>query len=327
MAGQSLTTHVPKKNGGFFQNTRCPIVKSEYDRMWRKYCGFLDLDITQFMSIQESLLLQQLERVARCPLGKRLLGTRTPASVAEYRHTVPLTTYEDYLPELDSGNGDGSSLPEEPHVWASTSGSGGNSRRVPYTLEAYHRSLDNLLSAFILACSERKGQSSLLEGDRVLYNVAPAPYLSGILATGAARQFRLRPVMTPDEHDGIDFREKITRGFEMSLRTGVDIMVAMTSVLVKTGDEFNRISRKSSVSRHLMHPGEFSRVLRGFIRSRLENRRVLQRVRIQTRSVRADVDLLVLIVRLPSKHDARVVPRPINGNVYLNHTIFEFHIP
>jgi hypothetical protein len=261
-----------KKERGI-QNVKYPLVKSEYDRVWRKYCGFLDLDLPQFMSIQESLLLQQLENISGCPLGKRLIGGRAPASVEDFRHTVPLTTYEDYRPELESA--DVPFLPEEPHVWASTSGAGGGYRRVPYTLEAYHRSLENLLSVFILACSRQRGQSSLVEGDRVLYNVAPPPYLSGILAAGGEKVFGLRSVMPPDMHDGMDFRDKITRGFEMSLRTGVDIIVAMTSVLVKTGNEFNQMSRKGGLSRHLMHPGELMRVLRGLVRSKLENRKVL----------------------------------------------------
>ena len=273
MTGQPLDLHSFLKKGSPAQDTEYPMVKSEYDRVWCKYCGFLDLDLPQFMSIQESLLLQQLEKVARCPLGRKLLGNKAPASVGEYRYLVPLTAYEDYLPELD--HGDESALPEAPHIWASTSGAAGGCRRVPYTLEAYHRSLDNLMSVFILACSRQRGQSSLVEGDRVLFNVAPAPYLSGILANGASQLFNLRPVMPPDMHDGLAFHEKMTRGFEMSLRTGVDIIVAMTSVLVKTGNEFNRMSRKSKMSRHLMHPGEFMRVLRAFLRSKLENRNIL----------------------------------------------------
>jgi hypothetical protein len=255
------------------QDIKYPLVKAEYDRVWLKYCGFLDLDIEQFMSIQESLLLQQLEKVARCSLGRRLLGVKTPVSVEGFRSLVPLTTYKDYLPELESG--DALALPGEPYVWASTSGAGGKSRRVPYTLEAHQRSLDNLMSVFLLACSRQRGQSSLMEGDRVLYNVAPAPYLSGILATGASRVFNLRPVMSPDMHDGMDFREKMRKGFEMALRTGVDIMIAMTSVLVKTGDEFNQMSGKSGMSRHMMHPGELLRVSRAYLRSKLENRSIL----------------------------------------------------
>jgi hypothetical protein len=76
-------------------------------------------------------------------------------------------------------------------------------------------------------------------------------------------------------YDGMDFREKITKGFEMSLRTGMDILVAMTSVLVKTGNEFNQMSGKSRLSKHLMHPGELFRLSRGFLRSKLENRGML----------------------------------------------------
>jgi hypothetical protein len=249
------------------------MVKSENDRMWRKYCGFLELSVKEFMSIQESLLLQQAEKAAACPLGKKLIGGRAPASVEEYRHLVPLTTYEDYLPELDTGNE--AALPGEPHVWVSTSGSGGICRRVPYTLEAYERALDNLMSVFILACSRQKGLSTLMEDDRVLYNVAPAPYLSGLLAAGANHVFNLRSVMPPDLHDSVDFREKMTRGFQMSLRNGVDIMIAMTSVLVKTGKEFNRMSGKSGLSGHLAHPGELYRIVRGYLQSRLENRKML----------------------------------------------------
>jgi hypothetical protein len=273
MSGQPLELDDVLRKGSPVLSINYPVVKSEYDRVWCKYCGFLDLDLPEFMAIQESLLLHQLETAAGCPLARRLIGNKTPPSVEEYRRLVSLTTYEDYLPEL--GRGDASALPEEPHVWASTSGAAGGYRRVPYTLVAYHRALDNLMSVLILACSRQRGQSTLVEGDRVLYNVAPAPYLSGILASGASRSFNLRPVMSPDAHDGMDFQEKIARGFEVSLRTGVDIMIAMTSVLVKMGNEFHQMSRKSKVSRHLMHPGEFLRVLQAFLRSKLEGRGML----------------------------------------------------
>jgi hypothetical protein len=254
-------------------NIKYPMVKSEYDRVWRRYCGFLNLSLQQFMSIQESLLLQQLEEIAQCPLGRKLMGNKTPASIEEFRHLVPLTTYEDYLPELDPG--DESALPEEPYVWAHTSGASGIFKRVPYTLESYNRSLDNLMSVLILACSKRRGRSSLMEGDRILYNVAPTPYLSGILASGMSQMFNLRSVIPPDIHDSMDFKEKVAKGFEVSLRTGVDILIALTSVLVKTGNDFNRLSKNNGISKHFLHPGELFRLSRAFLRSRLENRSIL----------------------------------------------------
>ena len=40
--------------------------------------GFFYLSIEHFMEIQEALLLQQLQRIARCPLGRRLFGKNIP---------------------------------------------------------------------------------------------------------------------------------------------------------------------------------------------------------------------------------------------------------
>jgi hypothetical protein len=114
-----------------------PVIRSESDRVWRKYCGFLELSVQEFMAVQETFLLQQIERAALCPLGKKLMDGRAPASVEEYRRLVRLTNYEDYLPELDAGNA--VNLPAEPYAWSSTSGAAGKCRRVPYTQEAYQR--------------------------------------------------------------------------------------------------------------------------------------------------------------------------------------------
>jgi len=105
--------------------------------------------------------------------------------------------------------------------------------------------------------------------------VAPKPYLSGVLATGANEIFGLRPVIPPDMHDSMDFKEKVTKSFEVALRTGVDILIAMTSVLVKTGNDFNKLSKRKKTRRHMMHPSGLYRVGRAFLHSKLENRDIL----------------------------------------------------
>ena len=225
------------------------------------------------MAIQEALVLQQLPRVANSNLGKRLIGERIPASVDEFRHTVPLTTYDDYLPDLEEGNGD--SLPEKPYIWAHTSGASATFKRVPYTLQFYNRTLENLMAIFVVACSRKRGHSSIAEGDQVLFNVAPSPYLSGILASGANERFNLRPVIPPDTYDGMDFKEKIAKGFEASLQSGVDILIAMTSVLVKMGNDFNRHSKNTKLSRHISHPVAARRLALAWLRSKLEGRSLL----------------------------------------------------
>jgi hypothetical protein len=250
-----------------------PIIKSEFDRNWLKYCGFLDLSVPQFMSIQESLLMQQIEKMSQCRLGRKILRNKVPQNLNEFRRLVPLTQYGDYLPELERC--DESSLGERPHAWAHTSAGATSFRKVPVTDEAYRKQLDNLKTVLILSCSKSRGHSSASEEDKVLFNVAPRPYLSGVLADGAFDHINVRPIISPDDHDDMDFSEKMTRGFETSLRTGMDILVAMTSVLVKTGNEFDHRSQNSGIYKHLLHPGEFGRLSQAFIRSKLEKRKIL----------------------------------------------------
>ncbi len=249
-----------------------PMVKSEYDRFWQRYCGFLDLSLDHFMAIQHALLAQQLKEVAEFPVMRKIMGDSLPSTVEGFRRSAPLTTYEDYLPELELD--DASKLPAKPYVWAHTSGPHGF-KKVPYTLSFYNRMLDNLMAVFILACSRKKGQSSLTEDDRVLYNVAPSPYLSGILARGASERFNLRPVIQPDAHDDMDFKDKVAKGFEVSLKTGVDILIAMTSVLVKMGNDFSRRSRNGRMSKHTLHPAVLYSYARALVQSKMEKRPIL----------------------------------------------------
>lgn len=249
-----------------------PMVRSEADGFWLKHCGFLDLSVEQFMVIQQSLLLQQLQEIADCPLSRRLLGKKAPETMDEFRRSIPLTTYEDYLPHLQQGNED--CLPDKPRIWAHTSDSSGF-KHVPYTPQFYDRTLDNLMAAFVLACSKSRGQSSLAEGDHVLFNVAPLPYMSGILAHGASQRFNLKPVISPDVQDSMDFKEKVTKGFEVALQSGVDIIIGMASVLVKMGKNFENRSNITKSSNRSLHPGTVYRYTRALLKSKSEKRDIL----------------------------------------------------
>jgi len=68
----------------------------EYNEIWDKYCGFLDLTLDDFMQIQERLLMEQIELLSKSELGKHIMGDTIPKSVDEFRNNIPLTTYEDY---------------------------------------------------------------------------------------------------------------------------------------------------------------------------------------------------------------------------------------
>ena len=259
---------------GSLRSIHYPIIQSDNDSVWQKHCGFFDLTTEQFMAVQENLLAQQLKRIGNSPLSRKLIGDHTPQSVREFRRNVPLSTYQYYAPEFESG--DENILLEKPYTWAHTSGGSNTFKRVPYTRDFYQHALDTLMSAFILACSNQRGHSNLIEGDKVLFNVAPHPYLSGILANGACHSFtNLKAVMPADEHDSMDFKDKIAKGFELSLKTGVDIIIAMTSVLVKLGNDFGNLSQKESNSKRTKHPAALYRFARAYLHSRMEKRGIL----------------------------------------------------
>ncbi len=70
------------------------------EELWQMHCGFLDLSTEQFMTIQRRLLLEQIELLKRCELGNGVMRGAKPSTVEEFREQVPLTTYQDYCPEL-----------------------------------------------------------------------------------------------------------------------------------------------------------------------------------------------------------------------------------
>ena len=74
--------------------------QGRHEELWQMCCGFLDLSLEQFMSIQRRLLLEQIELLKNCELGRKVMRGAMPETVEEFREQVPLTTYADYYPEL-----------------------------------------------------------------------------------------------------------------------------------------------------------------------------------------------------------------------------------
>ncbi len=101
------------------------------EELWQMCCGFLNLSLEQFMSIQKRLLLEQIELLKDSELGRRVMGDAMPETVEEFREQVPFTTYADYLPELVEKNED--VLPTRPATWVHTIGKPGeyNIKNVP----------------------------------------------------------------------------------------------------------------------------------------------------------------------------------------------------
>lgn len=242
-------------------------------RIWQKFCGFLDLSLQEFMGIQKTLLMEQIDLVADSPLGKKILNGKKPKSVEEFRRLVPLTTYEDYAPYIGDCQED--ALAVKPEIWSHTSGRGGQFKWVPYTQRALERHADATLTDLILATSDRKGEVNIGEGSRFLFILAPRPYMSGIVSWLFAERYGLRVMPPPELSEKLDFQERIATGFKMALRNGVDSIGAVGTVLVKVGESFTDHSRGMSLSASLLHPAVAFRLIRALLRSKIQHRVML----------------------------------------------------
>jgi hypothetical protein len=245
------------------------------DEIWKKYCGFLDLGMEEFMEIQRRLLMEQIDLLSKCELGRKLLGEKVPTSVEEFRQTVPLTTYyDDYLPYLAEKRED--VLPVKPVWWLHTSGrSGFGFKWVPYTQEAVRKLGECALAGMIFASCSKRGEFVFEEGDTMLQALAPFPYVSGAIARRLQEEFSFTFLPPLEEADKMGFQERIQKGFHMALKSGLDIFNGVSSVLVKIGEQFRQGAGTLSFSASLLHPKVLFRLIRGVIRSRMAGRSYL----------------------------------------------------
>jgi len=204
--------------------------------IWQKYCGFIDLSIDEFMEIQERLLMEQIDLLSKCELGRKIMGDKIPKSVEEFRRNVPLTTYDYYAPYLSKKRED--VLPEKPYVWCHTSGKTGQHKWVPHTKRMYKAMGETLLASLILATSKKRGDFSLEERDCAFYCVAPPPYISGVGYRALSEELNLTFIPPLERAEKMDFAGRIQEGFRLSLIRGMDVFVGASSVLASIGRRF-----------------------------------------------------------------------------------------
>jgi hypothetical protein len=243
------------------------------EELWQRYCGFLNLSVDEFMEIQEHLLEQQIDLVADSTLGKKIMGGNKPGSVEEFRRIVPLTTYEDYEPYLSERQND--ALAVKPIEWCHSSGRGGSFKWIPYTAEALEESSRLFVSYLILATANHKGDIRIHPGERVIMHIPPKGYASWTFCYHAARAFAIRLIPSLEEAEGQELRDRIQKGFQIALRSGVDEIASISSVMVKVGERMAEEAQGMRLSPFMLQPQVAFRFARGWLRSKLEKRAML----------------------------------------------------
>jgi hypothetical protein len=246
--------------------------KGNQEKIWTKFCGFLDLSLPEFMEIQEQLLMNQIDIIHNTPLADKFMPDK-PKNIAEFRRMVPLTTYDDYAPYIENNNDE--MLAVKPCCWARTSGRGGSIKWVPYTQKCYDWLGRIGVTAFILACTSKKGEVNIKNGMRTMQNMPARPYYTGIGITALFGYLDVKMIPPLEEYEHQPFEKRLEDGFKMALRTGVDLLGALTSILIRMGESFGDTSRGLKLSSYMLHPQVMWRLVRALIRSKRAKRPLL----------------------------------------------------
>ena len=220
----------------------------EYERIWQEYCGFLDLDMEQYMKIQKRLLEEQMQLWCNCPLGKKILNGKKPETLEDFRKMVPLTTYEDYADVLLLKKED--MLPDKPIIWIQTTWEGGKHpiKVAPYTKGMLQTYKTNVLACMILSTSTEKGKFDIEIGDTFLYALAPLPYTTGLIPLALTDEVNVEFLPHVDDAVKMSFSERNKKGFKMGMKKGIDFFFGLGSVAYYVSLSVSKMSEGSKGS-------------------------------------------------------------------------------
>lgn len=210
--------------------------------LWSDLCSFLDYSGQQFFETQEKLLLRQLAYLQDSPTGSALLGNNVPSRVSDFRQNVPLSAYEDYAGFLRTGAG---AAAYRDATWAFTVYGPGLEKWVPFTQPALRKLGRNVMAGILLGGAEYPGDVVIGPGARVVYNVPPPPFLAGIAARELGANYGLKGVISPAEAEALEFKARIEAEFRQGLKTGVDVVISMSSILNRISERFSNAAPRS----------------------------------------------------------------------------------
>jgi len=256
-------------------NPKTLLQEGRKSELWERYCGYLNLDLTEFMGIQKRLFMEQLNLVSPSKIGQSIMGDNIPKNIEEFRQNVPLTTYADYALLLDGKNED--VLPVKPYDWGRTSGrSGGKPKWIPITKQSYDRLADSVIGAMMMSACSEPGDVKLQLKDRILLATAPPPFISGFVSRATNDQLDVKFLPSLDEGENMDFAERIATGFKLAMREGVDYFYGIASVLARMGAQFEATSDNSpKISMEHLNPFVLFRLIKAVIKSKLGNHPLL----------------------------------------------------
>ena len=242
------------------------------EQIWQRYCGFLDLSVAEFIEIQEHLLTEQIELISNTQVGKSIIKEEI-STLEEFRHNVPITSYEDYAPYI--GNRQDDALLEKPYRWVRSTGYSGSTKWIPYTKRAFDWMGRSATAATLLCCADDRGEVGVENNVRVLNNLPLNPFLSGVIAEALSEEIELQLIPPVDEQEELSFEARTTKSFERALQTGVDVITSLSSVLIKIGEMFTETPEQLKMPSRITHPRALWRLITSYLRTKFKKQKLL----------------------------------------------------
>lgn len=246
--------------------------------LWKEYCGFLDLSLSEYMYIQKRLMNEQIRDWKDSGIGKEILRGSSSAisTIDDFRNCCPLTTYYNYSDILLGQKSE--MLPSAPAVWIQTTWEGGIRpvKTAPYTramLDVYRK---NVLAIMMLSSSKFPGTFDVKRKNRCLYGGAPLPYMTGLIPSLLDEEIDFEWLPDNNENSGLSFGQRIKKGFSMGLHGGIDYFFAVGSVAQYITSNFSKVSGGTG-KKPKIGPVMLFRYLKGKYNSKKEGRDLLPR--------------------------------------------------
>lgn len=214
-------------------------------KQWNKYCGFLDLSLDEYMEIQKNCLIKQLNVWSKSNLAKSIIKNNC-INVDDFKNSIGLTTYSDYADILLNKNEE--DLPSKPQIWIQTTWEGGTRpiKLAPYSKEMLETFQDNILACLMLATSTKRGKYSFKMDDKMLYGLAPLPYLTGLLPKLLSNITNIKFLPSSDKATKMSFSQRNKEGFKQAIHSDVEIFFGLGSVVNAVSKSLSALNQKHS---------------------------------------------------------------------------------
>lgn len=257
-------------------NLKEKLQEEKYGEIWSEYCGFLDLDMEQYMKIQRRLMEEQIQLWGNSPLGQSILKGRHPQSIEEFRKIVPLTTYDDYADILLQKRAD--MLPGNPIIWIQTTWEGGKHpiKLAPYTRGMLDTYRTNVCACLILSSSSEKGEVNVKNTDKILYALAPLPFATGLFPLALNEEVDIQFLPDVAKAQDLSFSERNKLGFKLAMKQDVEYFFGLGSVAYAVSQSLSGSASGGKASNLLKaKPKMIWRMLRAKMKCKKEHRQLL----------------------------------------------------